>query len=79
MMSTEGGTVGAMKITNGLYSIHIEMTDGGHGRAHGVIMLFDGKIAGCVERLAERLHALVADDFNEVWGFAGQYRAFSTR
>lgn len=46
MMSTEGGTVGAMKITNGLYSIHIEMTDGGHGRAHGVIMLFDGKIAG---------------------------------
>ena len=46
MISTEGGTVGAMKLTNGLYSIQIEMTDGGHGRAHGVIMLFDGKIAG---------------------------------
>ena len=35
-----------MKVTNGLYSIQIEMTDGGHGRATGVIMLFDGKIAG---------------------------------
>ena len=46
MMSAEGGTVGAMKVTNGLYSIQIEMTDGGLGRATGVIMLFDGKIAG---------------------------------
>jgi T3SS negative regulator,GrlR len=38
--------VGAMTVTNGLYTIHIEMTDGGHGRAHGVIVLHDGKIAG---------------------------------
>ena len=38
--------MGAMTVTNGLYSIRIEMTDGGHGRATGVIMLFDGKIAG---------------------------------
>ena len=45
MMSADG-TVGAMKVTNGLYSIQIEMTDGGLGRATGVIMLFDGKIAG---------------------------------
>jgi hypothetical protein len=35
-----------MTVTNGLYSIEIEMTDGGHGRATGVIMLRDGKIAG---------------------------------
>jgi hypothetical protein len=35
-----------MTLTNGLYTIHIEMTDGGHGRAHGVIVLHDGKIAG---------------------------------
>jgi len=35
-----------MTITNGLYSIEIEMTDGGHGRATGVIVLRDGKIAG---------------------------------
>jgi hypothetical protein len=35
-----------MTVTNGLYTIQIEMTDGGHGRAHGVIVLHDGKIAG---------------------------------
>jgi hypothetical protein len=46
MMSVEVGTVGAMKVTNGLYSIQIEMTDGGQGHATGVIVLFDGKIAG---------------------------------
>jgi hypothetical protein len=45
MMSWDGGK-GAMTVTNGLYTIHIEMTDGGHGRAHGVIVLHDGKIAG---------------------------------
>ena len=44
-MRREDG-VGAMTVTNGLYTIHIEMTDGGHGRAHGVIVLHDGKIAG---------------------------------
>jgi hypothetical protein len=35
-----------MTVTNGLYSIGIEMTDGGRGRATGVIMLRDGLIAG---------------------------------
>ena len=35
-----------MAITNGLYSIQIEMRDGGHGRATGVIVLRDGRIAG---------------------------------
>ena len=35
-----------MTVTNGLYTIQIEMTDGGHGRASGVIVLLDGKIAG---------------------------------
>jgi hypothetical protein len=35
-----------MTVTNGLYTIQIEMTDGGHGRANGVIVLHDGKIAG---------------------------------
>ena len=28
-----------MTVTNGLYTIEIEMTDGGHGRATGVIVL----------------------------------------
>jgi hypothetical protein len=45
MMSGDGGK-GAMTVTNGLYTIQIEMTDGGHGRANGVIVLHDGKIAG---------------------------------
>ena len=35
-----------MTVTNGLYTIQIEMTDGGHGRANGVIVLRDDKIAG---------------------------------
>ena len=33
-------------VRNGLYSIHTEMTDGGRGRANGVIVLRDGRIAG---------------------------------
>ena len=45
MMCRDGGK-GAMTVTNGLYTIQIEMTDGGHGRANGVIVLHDGKIAG---------------------------------
>ena len=45
MMSADDGK-GAMTVTNGLYTIQIEMTDGGHGRANGVIVLHDGKIAG---------------------------------
>ena len=45
MMSGDDGK-GAMTVTNGLYTIQIEMTDGGHGRANGVIVLHDGKIAG---------------------------------
>lgn len=39
-------SLGAMTITSGLYSIEIEMTDGGQGRATGVIVLRDGTIAG---------------------------------
>ena len=45
MMSGDDGK-GAMTVQNGLYTIQIEMTDGGHGRANGVIVLRDGKIAG---------------------------------
>ena len=33
-------------VTNGLYSIKIEMKDGGRGRASGVIVLLDGQILG---------------------------------
>jgi hypothetical protein len=33
-------------LRNGLYTIEIEMTDGGRGHASGVIVLLDGKIAG---------------------------------
>ena len=33
-------------VRNGLYTIEIEMTDGGRGRATGVIVLLDGRIAG---------------------------------
>lgn len=35
-----------MTVTNGLYSVETEMTDGGHGRATGIIVLRNGKIAG---------------------------------
>jgi hypothetical protein len=35
-----------MTVTNGLYSIQTEMTEGGRGHATGVIVLLDGKIAG---------------------------------
>ena len=35
-----------MSVTNGLYSIRIEMTEGGRGHATGIIVLLDGKIAG---------------------------------
>ncbi|WP_454627831.1 GrlR family regulatory protein [Bradyrhizobium cenepequi] len=35
-----------MTVTNGLYTIQIEMTEGGQGRANGVIVLIDGRIAG---------------------------------
>jgi hypothetical protein len=35
-----------MAVKNGLYSIDIEMREGGRGRATGVIVLLDGKIAG---------------------------------
>ena len=37
---------GAMTVTNGLYTIQTEMTEGGHGHATGVIVLLDGKIVG---------------------------------
>lgn len=33
-------------VRNGLYTIETEMTEGGRGRASGVIVLIDGKIAG---------------------------------
>jgi len=32
--------------TNGLYSVAVEMTEGGHGHATGVLVLSDGKIGG---------------------------------
>ena len=35
-----------MTVTNGLYSIQIDMRDGGHGHASGILILIDGKIAG---------------------------------
>jgi T3SS negative regulator,GrlR len=35
-----------MTVKNGLYSIRIEMKNGGRGRATGVIVLLDGKILG---------------------------------
>jgi hypothetical protein len=38
--------VDTMTITNSLYSIQTEMTEGGRGHASGVIVLLDGKIAG---------------------------------
>jgi T3SS negative regulator,GrlR len=33
-------------VRNGLYTVETEMTDGGRGRATGVIVLADGRIAG---------------------------------
>ena len=33
-------------VRNGLYTVETEMTDGGRGRATGVIVLLDGRIAG---------------------------------
>lgn len=33
-------------VKNALYSIRIEMTDGGRGHASGVIVLLDGNIMG---------------------------------
>jgi T3SS negative regulator,GrlR len=35
-----------MQVTNGLYTIRIEMEDGKRGRATGVIMLVDSQIRG---------------------------------
>ncbi|MFL6836622.1 MAG: GrlR family regulatory protein [Bradyrhizobium sp.] len=35
-----------MTVTSGLYSIQVEMTEGGQGHATGIIVLLDGKIAG---------------------------------
>lgn len=35
-----------MTVQNGLYSISIEMEDGGRGHATGVIVLLDGQILG---------------------------------
>jgi hypothetical protein len=40
------GLLGAMTVTNGLYAIQTEMTEGGRGHATGVIVLLDGKIVG---------------------------------
>jgi len=33
-------------VKNGLYTVETEMTDGGRGRATGIIVLVDGRIAG---------------------------------
>ena len=46
MMASGEAGLRAMKMTNGLYSIHIEMREGGRGHAPGVIILLDGKIFG---------------------------------
>ena len=35
-----------MTVKNGLYSIRIEMKDGGRGHASGIIVLLDGQILG---------------------------------
>jgi hypothetical protein len=35
-----------MQVTNGLYTIRIDMRDGKRGHATGVIILFDGQIRG---------------------------------
>jgi len=35
-----------MTVKNGLYSIRIEMKDGGRGHASGIIVLIDGQILG---------------------------------
>ena len=40
------GPLPHMQVTNGLYTIRIEMKDGKRGRATGVIMLLDGQIRG---------------------------------
>ena len=32
--------------TNGLYTVEVELTEGGRGRATGILVLSDGKIAG---------------------------------
>jgi hypothetical protein len=45
-MMLRGRQQGTMTVTNGLYSIQIDMRDGGHGHASGVLILIDGKIAG---------------------------------
>jgi hypothetical protein len=46
MIGCCGWALGAMTVTNGLYSVQTEMTEGGRGHATGVIVLLDGKIAG---------------------------------
>jgi len=43
-----------MTVKNGLYSIRIEMKDGGRGRATGVIVLLDGQILGGYALLLRR-------------------------
>jgi len=40
------GRIAMGGVRNGLYTVETEMTDGGRGRATGVIVLLDGKIAG---------------------------------
>jgi hypothetical protein len=45
-MPNDGRRVAMGGVRNGLYTIEIEMTDGGRGHATGVIVLLDGKIAG---------------------------------
>ena len=39
-------TGSVMTVKNGLYSIRIEMKDGGRGHASGIIVLIDGQILG---------------------------------
>ena len=43
---SNGQQVPSLPITNGLYSISIEMRDGARGRATGVVILRDGVVLG---------------------------------
>jgi hypothetical protein len=43
---SRGRTLAMAGVKNGLYTVETEMTDGGRGRASGVIVLVDGRIAG---------------------------------
>jgi hypothetical protein len=45
-LPSTGRTLAMAGVKNGLYTVETEMTDGGRGRATGIIVLVDGRIAG---------------------------------